>query len=151
MLTSVGALEEDYVRSPDVKSAHRCRNALLTGFQVLHHDKQTQIVYRCILGLDQESNCFNLTPCSVVVETEQKPKNLQLLSKMSMPVSEVVELRRGSHCLSFVLTASTPKHQLCLSIISTKTQFCLELASQQTADVLHQSLITFVSLGDGTD
>lgn len=82
LLTSVGALEEDYVRSPDVKSAHRCRNALLTGFQVLHHDKQTQIVYRCILGLDQESNCFNLTPCSVVVETEQKPKNLQLLSKM---------------------------------------------------------------------
>mmetsp|Transcript_6955 Transcript_6955/g.11767 ORF Transcript_6955/g.11767 Transcript_6955/m.11767 type:complete len:314 (-) Transcript_6955:598-1539(-) len=120
----------------ETQEVAQLQSLLERGVQVLHHELSGKVV-ESVLRYARVSN------------------DLQLVSKhegffftketlLSINVSDISELRPGSHSLAFVRTGSTANDTETLSIISSENVFNLQFINQSARDLFTERLFLFV-------
>ena len=134
--------------STDEMSAATQMMALLKrGIQILHHNKAGRVV-RSSVFYDQAE-----------MRLEVKPADLTLFGQMmasvvgtggatnvpaSLHMSDIVEIRLGSHSYGFVASDSTDKGPECMSIVGTEGTLDLQLATSNARDLFSAKLRIFI-------
>jgi hypothetical protein len=129
---------------PELSAAQQMMALLTRGVQILHHNKGGKVV-RSNIYYEQASHHLTIRP----VET---PFFSSLLFgvfrgahvEQWLHLSDIVEIRPGSHSFGFVRTESTDKWGECMSIVGTEATLDLQLATANARDLFAQKLKIFI-------
>lgn len=112
------------------------RALLERGLQVLHHHPSGRIIRSYIT--------FSEATQSLTVQPMERSFFDIYKKDMSIHVTDVAEIRPGTHSIGFVRTNSTDKQGECMSIIGTQCTIDIQLATNKSRDLLVQKLRVFV-------
>lgn len=123
----------------DQEVSEQMEALLRRGVQVLNHNAEGRI-HNSVLVFDGDTNRLTLQSVERSFFGFGYSTNLQ-----GVDLSDVVEIRPGTHSLGFVKTNSTDKFAECLSVIGTETCLDLQLATNKARDLFVTKLRLFLS------
>eukprot|EP00601_Ochromonadales_sp_CCMP2298_P001133 CAMPEP_0173194082 /NCGR_PEP_ID=MMETSP1141-20130122/14311_1 /TAXON_ID=483371 /ORGANISM="non described non described, Strain CCMP2298" /LENGTH=237 /DNA_ID=CAMNT_0014118479 /DNA_START=515 /DNA_END=1228 /DNA_ORIENTATION=+ len=106
------------------------------GVKVLHHEVSGKIT-DATLRFSRASNDLQLISSSQSFLFFKE-------TTLSMSVSDISEVKRGSHSLAFVRSGSTANDTETLSVVASENVFNLQFVNQTARDVFSQRLFLFV-------
>jgi hypothetical protein len=129
--------------SDETAAAQQLMALLQRGIQILHHNKAGKVL-RSSVYYDADTQCLSVkaTDSSFFsffgnIGMGQQQQNL------SLHMSDIAEIRPGSHSYGFVGTDSTDKGAECMSIVGTECVLDLQLATSNARDLFAQKLRIF--------
>jgi len=120
----------------EVQSVAKLQGLLERGIQVLHHELNGNII-NAVLRYASVSNDLQLISTTQGILFSKE-------SIMSLNISDISEVRPGSHSLAFVRSGSTANDTETLSIISSENVFNLQFINEVARDMFTQRLFLFI-------
>ena len=121
----------------EATAANHMAEVLGQGVQIMSHNPVGQVL-RSILTFDSRSRTLTLQP------TDRSYLGFLANQPLTVKVSDVVEIRLGTHSIGFVRTVSTDRFKDCVSIIGTENVLDVQLANENARDVFAAKFRTFV-------
>lgn len=124
-------------------SAEQMRSLLLRGIQILHHHPNGSVI-RSYIVYDEENKRLLVQPVKTYWFSFFQPK------LVSLHISDISEIRPGTHAVGFVRTNSTDKGSECLSLIGTEGTIDLQLATNNARDLFALKIRCFMQYVEQT-
>lgn len=117
--------------------SHQLGQLLARGVQVMHHHPMGRI-FRSVLSADSEVSVLTMQTL------ERTFFGYAVVKPMQLSLTDVVEIRIGTHSFGFVGTRSTDKHNDCMSLIGSQCTLDFQLSNENSRDLFAARLRTLL-------